>query len=98
MGEKESALFKRKRVWRGEAFHRQLLHVITLRERDGVGQPLASSMIPKKRTRAQDRAVNARRFRGVTFNKQNNRFLCRIWDNEEKKLVHTGFFDKVKKY
>ena len=37
-------------------------------------------------------------YRGVSLHKPSNRFECYIWDNEEKKLVHTGFFDKVKKY
>ena len=35
---------------------------------------------------------------GVTLDKQNNCFRCRIWDDEEKKPVHIGYFDKVKKY
>ena len=36
-------------------------------------------------------------YRGVTLDKQRNRFLCYIWDNEKKKL-HIGYFNKVKKY
>ena len=37
-------------------------------------------------------------YRGVSLDKQRNRFECRIWENEEKKLVHIAYFDKVKKY
>ena len=37
-------------------------------------------------------------YRGVTLDKQRNRFLCYIWDNEEKKDIHIGRFNKVKKY
>ena len=54
-------------------------------------------MITKKKMRAQDRAVNASKFRGVSLHKRTNRFQCYIRDDEEKK-VHIGVFDKVKKH
>ena len=37
-------------------------------------------------------------YRGVSLDKQSNRFQCHIWDGKEKKEVHIGRFDKVKKY
>ena len=37
-------------------------------------------------------------YRGVSLDKQRNRFGCYIWDNEEKKPLFIGRFDEVKKY
>ena len=37
-------------------------------------------------------------YRGVCLNKQRNHFQCRIRDDEKKKDLHIGVFDKVKKY
>ena len=37
-------------------------------------------------------------YRGVSLDKRSNRFVCYIWDNEEKKDIHIGRFNKVKKY
>ena len=37
-------------------------------------------------------------YRGVSLDKRSNRFMCNVWDDEEKKPVHVGYFDKVKKY
>ena len=37
-------------------------------------------------------------YRGVSLDKQRNRFTCYIRDDKEKKPVHIGHFNKVKKY
>ena len=37
-------------------------------------------------------------YRGVSLHTLSNRFMCYIRDDEEKKPVHIGYFDKVKKY
>ena len=37
-------------------------------------------------------------YRGVSLDKQRNRFACRIWDDEERKHIYIGQFDKVMKY
>ena len=47
---------------------------------------------------ASYRREKSSEYRGVSLHKPSNRFECHIWDNEEKKLVHIGHFDKVKKH
>ena len=47
---------------------------------------------------ASYRQEQSSEYRGVSLDKPSNRFKCHIRDNDEKKKVHIGYFDKVKKY
>ena len=47
---------------------------------------------------ASYRQERSNEYRGVCLFKPSNRFKCYIRDNEEKKDLHIGVFDKVKKY
>ena len=47
---------------------------------------------------ASYRREKSNEYRGVSLHTLSNRFMCYIRDDEEKKPVHIGYFDKVKKH
>ena len=47
---------------------------------------------------ASYRREKSNEYRGVCLHKPSNRFMCHIQDDEEKKYIYIGLFDKVKKH